>query len=102
MKLQNGREVPDELLDNVIETTVVQYAGMGFDESLSDSIDITIESLQEDPGWLPDDNNLIYEEACEVLDIVREPLKQFASGLADAYNKLKDKYIETKSWELYK
>lgn len=101
MILKSGREVPDELLDEVIDTTIIQYAGFGF-EDLSDSKSVTVESLQEDEGWLPDSNNLTYEEALEVMEIVSEPIRHFSIELAQVYSMLKSRYVGTNAWELYR
>lgn len=102
MKLESGREIPDELLDEVIDTVVIQHAGYGFDETFLSSLDLVAQSLQEDPDWLPDNQNLTYKEATEVVNKVRIPAFEFANELAQAYYNLKDKYVGTQSWELYR
>lgn len=105
MILQSGREIPDDayesILDEIISCIIIQYASSSF-EDFSDSVDLIIQSLQEDEGWLPDNNVFNYEEAVELVSKARPPAHEFANGIRQAYGKLCEKYIGTKSWELYK
>ena len=105
MILQSGREIPDDayesMLDEVIESIITMYASFGF-EDFSDATDLAVVGLQEDEGWLPDNQTLTYEEAVEVVGGVKAPAREFANELTQAYGKLREKYIGTKSWELYK
>jgi len=101
MILQSGREIPDDayasILDEIIETIIIQYASFSF-EDFGDSIYITTVSLQEDPGWLPDNQNLTYEEATELVNIAKAPAREFANELSLAYCQLCMKYIGTMYW----
>jgi len=105
MILQSGREIPDnayeDMLDELINSIISMYASFDF-EDLGDAINIATGSLQEDKGWLPDNQNLTHDEAVEVVDRVKAPTREFANELSQAYGKLCEKYIGTKSWELYR
>jgi len=101
MILQSGKEIPDDvyasILDEIIETIIIQYASFSF-EDFGDSISLTTISLQEDPGWLPDDQNFTYEEATELVNIAKAPAREFANELSLAYRQLCMKYVGTMSW----
>ena len=105
MILQSGKTMQDDvyesLLDSVIESIISMYASFEF-EDFNEAVDFAAQSLQEDNGWLPNNENLTPEEAKEVVNRVKTPAHEFANELAQAYEKLCEKYIGTKSWELYK
>lgn len=105
MILQSGREIPDcvyeAILDKIIDSIVIEYATLGFEDFMGAVIHTT-ESLQRDEGWLPDSNVFNYEEAIELVNTVEIAARYFANDLSDTYSNLKEKYIGTKSWELFK
>lgn len=98
MKLTTGREIPDELLGDLVDHTIISYASYGFEDFNSASDDV-IQSLQENV-WEGIEGTLTYEEAMEIWNIIEQPVKCFSNELAEAYSNLKMKYIGTKSWEV--
>jgi len=102
VKLTSGRTVPAELFDEVISTFITEYASYSCEESISSVAMGILISLQEDPGWLPDDNNLSYEDAAEVWSIVEASAREYAKKLAEAWGELEANYIGTRSWEIHK